>query len=201
MRIILILKGGANMEIVAGTQITLAHDMLERMARFRYRVFVQLLGWSLPCRDGIELDQFDREDTLYLVARQGEDVVGMARLLPTQRPYLLGEVFPQLMGSLPAPQDASVWELSRFTAVDPEPGAEGGTSRQFSSPAAVDLLRSALKLAAEHGVRRLITVSPVGVERLLRRAGFLAQRAAPPVVVDGHSLFACWIEVPQSLRH
>lgn len=165
------------MEIVAGTQITLAHDMLERMARFRYRVFVQLLGWSLPCRDGIELDQFDREDTLYLVARQGEDVVGMARLLPTQRPYLLGEVFPQLMGSLPAPQDASVWELSRFTAVDPEPGAEGGTSRQFSSPAAVDLLRSALKLAAEHGVRRLITVSPVGVERLLRRAPL---RASPP---------------------
>jgi N-acyl-L-homoserine lactone synthetase len=106
-------------------------------------------------------------------------------------------VFPQLMGSLPVPQDPTVWELSRFTAVDPDAAPAEGASRQFSSRVAVDLLRAVLKVAAEHGVQRLITVSPLGVERLLRRAGFLAQRVVSPMVIDGHAIFACWIEVPQ----
>jgi N-acyl-L-homoserine lactone synthetase len=122
-------------------------------------------------------------------------------LLPTQRPYLLEQVFPQLLGAMPAPRDPVVWELSRFTAVDLDTDADGGSARQFSSPVAVDLLRSVLKVAAQHGVQRLITVSPVGVERLLRRAGFQARRAAPPMVIDGHPIFACWIDVPQPLRH
>ncbi|MDI9690539.1 acyl-homoserine-lactone synthase, partial [Burkholderia cenocepacia] len=57
------------------------------------------------------------------------------------------------------------------------------------------------RLAAERGVQRLITVSPLGIERLLRRAGFLAHRAGPPMIIDGHPIFACWIEVvPQSLN-
>lgn len=190
------------MEILAGTQRTLADDAMNRMARFRYRVFVEMLGWDLPCQEGIELDQFDREDTLYLLARKGgEEVVGTARLLPTDQPYLLGEVFPQLMGSLPVPRDPEVWELSRFTAIDLESETAASASRQFSSPMAVDLLHSVLKVAAEHGAQRLITASPLGIERLLRRAGFLAHRAASPMVINGHPIFACWIEVPQQKRH
>ncbi|MGO3130284.1 MAG: acyl-homoserine-lactone synthase [Alcaligenes sp.] len=185
------------MEILAGTQISLSSDLMIRLARFRYRVFVELLGWDLPCTEGLELDQFDREDTLYLVARNGADVVGTARLLPTHRPYLLGEVFPQLMGSLPVPNDPRVWELSRFAAVDLDTAAVGSATRQFSSPMAVELLHSVLEVAAAHGVQRLITVSPLGIERLLRRAGFLAHRAAPPLIIDGQPIFACWIEVPQ----
>ena len=181
----MVLKG-PNMNIIAGTQNTLAQDMIDSMARFRYRVFVEMLGWDLPCRDGLEFDQFDREDTVYLVAREGQRVVGTARLLPTHRPYLLGEVFPQLMGQQALPQDPSVWELSRFTAVDVDSAAVGGAARQFSSPIAVELLHSVLRLAAEHRVQRLITVSPLGIERLLRRAGFLAHRAGPPMIVGGH---------------
>ncbi|MDI9689792.1 acyl-homoserine-lactone synthase [Burkholderia cenocepacia] len=189
------------MDIIAGTQATLAKDTMNDLARFRYRVFVEMLGWDLPCRDGLELDQFDREDTVYLVAHKDEQVVGTARLLPTHLPYLLGEVFPQLMGQQPLPQDPAIWELSRFTAVDLDAMRGGGAARQFSSPIAVELLRSVLRLAAERGVQRLITVSPLGIERLLRRAGFLAHRAGPPMIIDGHPIFACWIEVvPQSLN-
>ena len=43
--------------------------------------------------------------------------------------------------------------------------------------------------------QRLITVSPLGIERLLRREGFRAHRAAPPQIIDGHPIFACWIDV------
>lgn len=184
------------MEIVTGTAEGLSPQLMTRMARYRHRVFIEMLGWELPSQEGQELDQFDRPDTLYLAAcRDDGDVIGTARLLPTHRPYLLGEVFPQLMGGSPPPCTPDVWELSRFAAMDFDAASQGAL-HQFSSPVAVGLLREVLAVAAEHGVQRLITVSPLGIERLLRRAGFLAHRAAPPLIVDGHPIFACWIEVP-----
>ena len=56
------------------------------------------------------------------------------------------------------------------------------------------LLQETIAVAATQGAKRLITVSPVGVERLLAKAGFHAHRAGPPMIVDGHPIFACWIE-------
>lgn len=168
------------------------------MARYRHRVFVQRLGWKLPCAGEKEYDQFDRDDTVYVVAQdEAGEVTGTARLLPTTSPYLLREVFPQLLHGLPPPESAETWELSRFAAVDLKAPAakEAG---QFSSPAATALLRAALDCAAARGARRLVTVSPVGVERLLRRAGFAMRKIAPPVVVDGAPLFACCIDIRRS---
>lgn len=185
----------AELKFIGGTLESLSSDLFEGIARYRHKVFVETLGWELPVRAGLELDQFDRKDTIYVAAKQEDGrLVGIGRLLPTDRPYLLDQVFPQLMGDAQPPRRADVWELSRFAAVDFDDESVHPLG-QFSSPIAVGLLREVLRLAADHGVVRLITVSPLGVERLLRRAGFAAHRAAPPVVVDGQPLFACWIEV------
>lgn len=173
----------------------LSHTVLERMASYRYRVFIETLGWELPVREGLELDQFDRPDTVYVLSHDERDEVnGCARLLPTTRPYLLGDVFPQLLTGREIPCTPDVWELSRFAAVDFNDQAMNPL-QQFSSPVAVNLLRESIATAAAHGAKRLITVSPLGIERLLRRAGFRAHRAGPPMVIDGHAIFACWIEV------
>jgi len=183
------------MDIVAGRPAEMAPRTLEDVARYRHKVFVETLGWDLLTEEGQERDQFDREDTLYLAARDGgQHIVGTARLLPTDRPYLLGDVFPQLLGGLPVPCDPRIWELSRFAAVD-FAATQGNALHQFSSPVAVALLEEALAIARRHGVERIITVSPLGVERLLRREGFRAHRAGPPMIVGGHPIFACWIEV------
>lgn len=165
------------------------------MARYRHEVFVKKLGWQLQCENGLEYDQFDRDDTVYVVARNdAQKIIGTARLLPTTQPYLLAEIFPQLLNGLAAPASADIWELSRFAAVD---FTENVTSAmgQFSSKNAVDLLRESLLCASTLGAKRVITVSPIGVERLLRKAGFQAHRAGPPVIIDGHSIFACWIDL------
>jgi len=146
---------------------------------------------------GLEKDQFDHADTLYIAARDDDGhIVGTARLLPTTNPYLLGEVFPQLMGGSAPPCDARIWELSRFAAVDFN-ATHGGAMRQFSSEVATQLLEKAIAVAAEQGAQRIITVSPLGIERLLRRGGIRAYRAAPPMIVDGHPIFACWIDVDE----
>jgi acyl homoserine lactone synthase len=185
-------------DFIAGTSGGLTSELMLGLARFRYQVFVEMLGWQLKTPgDGLELDQFDRPDTLYVIARdECGSVAGSARLLPTTRPYLLGDVFPQLLHGQPAPATNAVWELSRFATVDL---SVAGTSvlSQFSSPIAVDLLRAAMRCAAERGAERLITVSPLGIERLLRRYGFRSHRVAPPVLVDGHPIFACLIEIDE----
>jgi acyl homoserine lactone synthase len=165
------------------------------MARYRHKVFVETLGWQLQCENGLEYDQFDRDDTVYVVAQSyTQEIIGSARLLPTNRPYLLGEVFPQLMNGLHAPDSADIWELSRFAAVDFNATTTPALA-QFSSPIAVGLLRTTLEHAASLGVKQLITVSPLGIERLLRKAGFIAHRAGPPMIVNGSPIFACWISI------
>ena len=180
------------MQIVSGVLRELPEGVPKRLAHYRYRVFVERLGWDLPAFDGQEKDQFDRPDTVYVVGQEEGWVIGCARLLPSTRPYLLSEVFPQLLNGLTPPSSPEIWELSRFAAVDFD-AKQTSPLGQFSSPIAVQLLKESLVCAASHGAKRLLTVSPLGVERLLRRAGFNCRRAGPPVLVDGFPVFACWI--------
>lgn len=181
--------------VIAGSPLVLSHNIYSKIGQYRQKVFIEMLGWDLHAHHGMELDQFDRPDTLYMVSQDDNGSVnGCARLLPTNQPYLLGEVFPELMQGLPIPCSADIWELSRFAAVDFNAPA-GSALAQFSSGIAVQLLRQAIACAAEHGAKRLITVSPIGIERLLRHTGVHAHRAGPPMMIDGHPIFACWIEV------
>lgn len=183
--------------VISGNALLLSNDMYNKVGQYRRKVFVETLGWALQTVDGRELDQFDRPDTLYLASRDDDGAInGCARLLPTDRPYLLGDIFPELMHGQPIPCSPDIWELSRFAAVDFN--ARGGSPlAQFSSGIAVQLLRQAIACAAKHGARRLITVSPIGIERLLRHTGVHAHRAGPPMIVDGHPIFACWIDVDE----
>lgn len=183
------------MNVIAGKSGALSEELLTSVAQYRHKVFVEMLGWDLKCSVGQELDQFDRPDTLYVVAKDEQGQVnGCARLLPTNKPYLLGEVFPELMQGQPIPCTPDVWELSRFASVDFN-GGKSSALAQFSSGVATQLLREAIAIAKVHSAKRLITVSPIGIERLLRHTGVHAHRAGPPMIINGHPIFACWIEV------
>lgn len=183
------------MNIVSGGQTDLPHGLYADLSTYRHEVFVELLGWDLDTPKGIEQDQFDRQDTVYVIARNSEGRInGCARLLPTTKPYLLKEVFPELLNGLTPPISSDIWELSRFAAADIS-DASASPRGQLSSQIAIALLKGAIQTAARLGAKQLITVSPLGVERLLRHAGFRSHRAGPAMVIGGHPLFACWIEV------
>ncbi len=165
------------------------------VASYRHKIFIERLGWQLPVQNGLERDQFDRPDTLYVVARDDNgEICGCARLLPTVRPYLLSEVFPQLMNGLPPPSSHEVWELSRFAVVNLNGGANNSDHQALATR---ELLAAATQVVRQHGGQRLITVSPLGIERLLYRMGVHAHRAGPPILVDGKPVFACWIEIDE----
>lgn len=183
------------MQFVVGSSSDLPQHCVAELAQYRHRVFIERLGWDLQTLPGIELDDFDRQDTVYVIARGDHGrLVGCARLLPTTRPYLLSHVFPELLDGRPAPCSEQIWELSRFAALDLEDelASNFGT---LSSPTAVALLKACIRSAYERGASELVTVSPLGVERLLRKAGFDARRWGKAHQVGPHWLFACRIAV------
>ncbi|TFW02322.1 N-acylhomoserine lactone synthase [Oxalobacteraceae bacterium OM1] len=184
------------MQTLHGTLHRTAPELEHALARYRHDIFIRRLGWKLPVDDGLERDQFDDPDTFYVLSRDAHGAIcGCACLLPTTRPYLLSEVFPDLMGGAPLPNGPDVWELSRFSATPADPACD-------VDPAAnTRLLLAAVVESALHlGARRLISVSPLGVERLLHRMGVHAHRAGPPRLVDGKPVFACWIELDATTR-
>lgn len=183
------------MNIFTGTVNTLPTGMFFAMARYRHQVFVKQLGWPLHSHAGMELDQFDRRDTQYVVACDAKGrIIGTARLLPTHRPYLLADVFPQLLEDSPAPRSPLVWEISRFAAV---PGNGDGCGRDTSvGPTfSLDFFRACMATAHDAGAHQLVSVSPLGIERILRRGGIKFKRLAAPMRMGGQKLFACCIDL------
>lgn len=181
------------MQIISGAAESLPSNLYVRVAGYRHQVFVERLGWPLYTENGLESDQFDRPDTVYVVAQDTDGhITGCARLLPTTGPYLLSEVFPQLLNGLPPPCSPDVWELSRFAAIDLN--SQNAPNGQICASIAHEILAQSITCAVARGAKRLIAVTTIGVERLLIRSKFKSHRAGPPMIIDGQLTNACWIE-------
>jgi N-acyl-L-homoserine lactone synthetase len=183
--------------ITIGGRNDLALDVVNSMHEFRHEIFVRRLGWSLPLIDGVERDEFDNEDAVYFIVRDlSECITGCARLLPTTGPYLLSELFGDLLGDQPAPCDPQVWELSRFAASVRKTGE--GRVLSLSQPT-LDLLEAVISFAQQRAAKRLALVTTVPIERLLLRAGFDVHRIAAPAQVRDCLCVALFIELPPAV--
>jgi acyl-homoserine lactone synthase len=100
----------------AGARLQFSKHLIE-MHHDRKRVFVDQLGWQLPSGGSwLEVDQFDNDYTVYLIACAGNDErhLASARLLPTTGPHMLNTIFADLSEGGPVTGE-DVWESSRFT--------------------------------------------------------------------------------------
>ena len=81
----------------------------------RKRLFVDLLGWDVPVvEDRFELDAYDGAQATYLVATDDSgDHIGSMRLLPTQGPHILGDLFAELSCG-PVPRGPDILEITRL---------------------------------------------------------------------------------------
>ncbi|MGF1612195.1 MAG: acyl-homoserine-lactone synthase [Kiloniellales bacterium] len=142
---------------------------LKEMHRLRCRVFKDRLGWDVAVSNGLERDQFDRLEPIYLLAiDEQKTVVGSWRFLFTTGPYMLRDVFPQLLDGRPAPHDIGIWEGSRFAV---ERSCVRGGSLASVSQVAGELLCAVVETCMAAGVRELITVYDARMARLLHRMG------------------------------
>jgi len=103
--------------IIGYTQVT-AHkyqDILRSTHKLRYKSFIQRMGWSVPKWNGMEYDQYDNLTTVYLAWRDNNDVVhGTCRLAPTDRPYMIKDVFSHIVTKISLPESPFIFEASRL---------------------------------------------------------------------------------------
>lgn len=157
-----------------------ANDLRE-MFQQRFRVFKQRLGWEVSTDDGEERDDFDALYPTYLLARdQSGALLGSWRFLPTTGPYMLRDVFAQLLEDEKAPYHPLVWEGSRFAV-------EGRSTRGRTSS---ELLCAVTETCLAMGIRELITVYDARMERLLPRLGCPPRRQSKGMRIGKEIAFA-----------
>lgn len=92
----------------------LFQDALASQARLRHEVFVRQRGLPHQSFEGLEFDEFDTPAANYLVWRDRDRIVrGVARLLPTTRPYMLQSYWPYLVRDGLPPVSPAVFEVTR----------------------------------------------------------------------------------------
>ena len=107
-------------------------DLVTDFLRLRRAVFIEKLDWPLHHGEAMEYEQYDRADTVYLVAHEGDRVLGGARLLRTDRTsgagrvrysYMIRDAWLGLLDGLPPaicdaepPTRPDVWELTRMVS-------------------------------------------------------------------------------------
>jgi acyl homoserine lactone synthase len=169
------------------------------MFKFRKQVFEDLLGWEVNSRDGIETDDYDALDPVYMIARSSQyHIQGCWRLLPTTGPYMLRDVFSEMLEGQPAPRDPQIWELSRLAVLPTE-----RTERERNSlcPVTRGMFQSVTDFALRHGITRYVFVTSVGIERMLKRMGVPVSRFGSGKAVRlGRVLsVVLWVEVNDQL--
>lgn len=90
-------------------------DAVEQMHRLRKQVFIDFYKWELTHQDGLEMDQFDTPEALYLFDHDPETgtLVSSLRLLPTTGQHMMKTLFSHLCAD-DYPRGPHVFEVSRL---------------------------------------------------------------------------------------
>ena len=167
-----------------------SRDLWE-MHKLRAKVFKDRLGWEVPILSGMEIDGYDALEPLYMMIREsGAGALrGCWRLLPTEGPYMLKDSFTTLLHGQDAPQDARIWELSRF-AIETD-----GRSCFGFSEVTMESIAQIISYGYSSGLDQYVTVTTVAIERLLRRAGVVTRRFGTPLQIGVEKAVALYVDI------
>lgn len=122
--------------------------------RLRYKMLVNGQYWALPSYQGMEYDQFDTPAATYLVWEDPDGVVrGSVRAVPTDRPYMIKALWPQLIENRPLPESLSVWEATRFCLDSSLPKDLRKTIKQ-------ELVLAFLEFGLNNDIKEMIGIMP-----------------------------------------
>jgi acyl-homoserine lactone synthase len=166
-------------QILKGAVAPGACPVRDDMHRARKQVFVDLLKWEVPVVNGaFERDQFDTADATYLIETDSAGAhLGSFRLLPTDRPHILGELFANLCdGDVPAGPD--ILEITRGCLSPKLRAAERLKLRNRLISAAVDY-------ALDHHVSAFTCVADSGWLTQILAMGWDCELLGMPRLVNG----------------
>lgn len=162
---------------------------LRTMFAARKRVFIDLLKWDLPALAGeYEVDQFDTVEARYLIlGDRAGDHRASARLLRTDRPHILGELYPFLCAG-PVPSGPTTYEITRF-CLDPRQRApERREARN-------ELVTALAVHALSAGITDYTGVATSVWYEQIATFGWRCNRLGLPAEVDGQQLVGLHIRI------
>ncbi|EQB11384.1 acyl-homoserine-lactone synthase [Sphingobium lactosutens] len=171
---------------------------LRAMYRARKEVFVDLLKWDLPVLAGeFEIDQFDDVDAEYLILLgRSMEHRASARLLRTDRPHLLGDLYAHLCAG-PVPAGPTIREITRFCLDRDQRAGERRAARN-------QLVTALADYALATGITAYTGVAEVEWFKQIRRFGWRCEALGQPMRHGGRFLTALHIlieaDTPERLR-
>ena len=166
----------------------LYEDVIEQHFCLRHEIFVEERKWeTLRKPDGREIDSYDNEDTVYLLALEDRRVVGGHRLYPTTKPSMMSEVFPHLASVRGCPADPLVWEWSRYFVVRDR--RDGVLNLQ--------LMAAVQEFCLDQGIAQVSAIMETWWLPRFHEAGFVVTPLGLPALIEDSWTMAATIEVRQ----
>ncbi len=164
-------------------------DILEDYFRLRYKIYVLERKWAALDRpDKREIDQFDTEGTVYLLAVEGRAIIAGMRLVPTMMPTQLSDLFPKL--SLDGPvRRPDVCELSRIFVIPSRRGEQASPRIE----AVIQAASMEYGLSMELSAFTMVTES-WSLPRLLDQ-GWVTRPLGLPIDIDSISTVAVMVDI------
>lgn len=162
-------EGGLTVRVLA------TREHREQGFRLRHAIYCEKLRWVAPRDDGREYDDYDEGSTSIGVFTTDGQIVGLVRLIPPGRPFMLDHDFrPLLQPGYCLVKGPDYAEITRLATVP----APAGTVR----PLAVSslLYKGIYRWACAHGVRFFYLVVETRYFRHLHRRGLPCVPLGPP---------------------
>nr|AAT90822.1 AHL synthase [uncultured proteobacterium QS1] len=159
------------------------HAWLLELYGLRKKVFADRLSWKVNVRNGIELDEYDTDQTVYIVGTRNGLPLASLRLINTLKPYMLEGPFQDFFDYKP-PKNCLIAESSRFFVDKIRSRALG----LANMPLTEMLLLSMHNYAVSVGVKSIITVVSRAMARIVRTAGWQYNILASGETSEGEKL-------------
>lgn len=160
-------------------------QLLFDMHRLRTRVFKDRLGWDVKVgEDGLEVDEFDVPEAVYLLALDGaRRVIGGWRLLCATGPTMIARLWPQCLESLPMPQRRDVFEVSRFAVHSLAETAEAAAAE--TRKAVAEMFCGLTELCLRAGITEVHTLYDDRIAKIIRRLDCVPEKTSAPLEISG----------------
>lgn len=169
-------------------------NALAEQHRLRYRVFVERAGWKVPNLNEMEWDQYDTPAAHYLIWRDEAGIArGVVRLSPTNIPWMIKDLWPELVTEMELPDSATVWEGTRL-AVDPS--APARVRRRVRD----ELMLGIWEFGVAHGIEAFMHYTPMAFVRSVFWGNAIPTQLVGPVTpTDGIPCVTCCSPVSEEI--
>lgn len=154
--------------------------VIPSLLRLRHKSFVERQKYKVPVYNGMEYDQYDTPAAIYLVWIDSFDneVKAVSRLCPTDRPYMLKDLWPHIVTDANLPSSKFIWEGTRF-AVDKD------LEPQLRRSIIGQIVCAYLEFCVDHQIKEIIGVMPPLIwNYVFVRSGWTVEYTGEPVILD-----------------